>query len=135
MITQYFTFIFCLQSDFASQPYGCQPFQLHHKIEKKSTESPEMEQIGVMTCMQTSNYWCKQLVDDQIINYLEASIQTTSQIISTGAQYVTPDSKIYCEKVKMYRFSSGNWFFSTKFVQLAVAGKRRNTALHLQKRV
>jgi hypothetical protein len=42
--------------------------------------------------------------------------------ISTGAQYVTPDSKIYCEKVKMCRFSSGNWFFCTKFVQLALAG-------------
>jgi hypothetical protein len=24
--------------------------------------------------------------------------------ISTGAQYVTPDNKIYCEKVKMCRF-------------------------------
>jgi hypothetical protein len=34
--------------------------------------------------------------------------------ISTGAQYVTPDSTIYCEKVKMCRFSSGNWFFCTK---------------------
>jgi hypothetical protein len=36
-----------------------------------------------------------------------------------GAQYVTPDSKIYCEKGNMCRFSSGNWFFCTKFVQLA----------------
>jgi hypothetical protein len=33
-----------------------------------------------------------------------------------GAQYVTPDSKIHCEKVKMCRFSSRNWFFCTKFV-------------------
>ncbi len=55
--------------------------------------------------------------------------------ISTGAQYVTPDSKIYCEKVKMWRFSSGNRFFCTKFVQLAVPGKRRNRVMHLQKRV
>jgi hypothetical protein len=39
--------------------------------------------------------------------------------ISTGAQDVTPDSKIYCEKVKRCRFSSENWFFCTKFVQLA----------------
>jgi hypothetical protein len=31
-----------------------------------------------------------------------------SKSISTGAQYVTQDSKIYFEKVKMYRFSSGN---------------------------
>jgi hypothetical protein len=27
----------------------------------------------------------------------------------------------------MCRFSSGNWFFSTKFVQIAVAGKRRTS--------
>ncbi len=52
--------------------------------------------------------------------------------VSTGgAQYVTADSKIYCEKVKMCRFSSGNWFFCTKFVQ---AGKSRNTVVRLQKR-
>ncbi len=30
---------------------------------------------------------------------------------------------------------SGNWFFCTKFVQLPVAGRRRNTVVHLQKRV
>jgi hypothetical protein len=53
--------------------------------------------------------------------------------ISTGAQYVTPVSKIYCEKVKMCRFNLGNWFFCTKFVQLAVAGKSCNTVVHLQK--
>ncbi len=47
---------------------------------------------------------------------------------------MTPDSKIYCEKDKMCRFSSGNWFFCTKFVQLAVAGKRRNTVVHLLKK-
>jgi hypothetical protein len=51
--------------------------------------------------------------------------------ISIGAQHVTPDSKLYCKKVKMRRFSSGNWSFRTKFVQLAVAGKRRNTVVHL----
>jgi len=39
--------------------------------------------------------------------------------ISTGAQYMTPDSKIYRKKSKMCRFSSGNWFFCTKFVLLA----------------
>ncbi len=55
--------------------------------------------------------------------------------ISTGGQYVTPDSKIYCEKVKICRFSRGNWFFCPKYVQLVVAGKRRNIAVHLQKRV
>jgi hypothetical protein len=27
---------------------------------------------------------------------------------STGVQYVTPNKKNYCEKVKMCRFSSGN---------------------------
>jgi len=44
-----------------------------------------------------------------------------------GAQYVTPNSKIYYDKVKMCRFSSGNWFFCTRFVQLAMAGKEHNT--------
>ncbi len=34
-----------------------------------------------------------------------------SQSISTSAQYLTPDNKIYCEKVKMCRFSLENWFF------------------------
>ncbi len=53
--------------------------------------------------------------------------------ISTGVQYVTPDTKIYCGKVKMCQFSSRNWFFCTKFVKLAVAGERRNTVVHLQK--
>jgi hypothetical protein len=55
--------------------------------------------------------------------------------MSTGAQYVTPDNEIYCKKVKMCRFSSGNWFFSTKFVQLTVAVKVCNTVVRLQKRV
>ncbi len=49
-----------------------------------------------------------------------------------GAQYVAP---IYCDKVKMCWFSLGNWFFYTKFVQLAAAGKKHNTVVHLQKRV
>jgi hypothetical protein len=57
------------------------------------------------------------------------------QSISTGAEYVTPDSKIICEKVKMCWFISGTWFFCTTFVQLAMAGKRRNTVVHLHKRV
>jgi hypothetical protein len=38
--------------------------------------------------------------------------------ISTGAEYVTLDSKIYLEKVKMCWFISGNCFFCTKLVQL-----------------
>jgi hypothetical protein len=38
--------------------------------------------------------------------------------ISTGDQYITPDSKIYCEKVKMCRFSSGKWFFCTNLWRL-----------------
>jgi hypothetical protein len=33
---------------------------------------------------------------------------TTTKSISIGAQYVTPYSNIYCEKVKMCPFSSGN---------------------------
>jgi len=52
--------------------------------------------------------------------------------ISNGAQYVTPDSKIYCEQVNMCRFSSRNWFFCIKFVKRAVVGERRNTLVHLQ---
>jgi hypothetical protein len=34
----------------------------------------------------------------------------------------------------MCRFSSGNWFLCTKLAELAVAGKRHNTVVHLQKR-
>ncbi len=34
--------------------------------------------------------------------------------------------------VKMCRFSSENWFFWTKFVQVAVAGKWYDTVVHLQ---
>jgi hypothetical protein len=55
--------------------------------------------------------------------------------ISNGAQSVTAYCNIYCEKVKMCQFSSRNWFFRTKFVQLAEAGKRRSTVKHLPKRV
>jgi hypothetical protein len=51
------------------------------------------------------------------------------------AWYMTPDSKIYYEKVKLCRFSSENWFFCIKFVRVAVSGKRRNKIVHLQKRV
>jgi hypothetical protein len=57
------------------------------------------------------------------------------QRCSVCDQYVTPDSKIYCEKAKMCQFSSGNWFSCTKFVPLSVAGERRNTVVQLQKRV
>jgi hypothetical protein len=64
-----------------------------------------------------------------------AAFKSNGESISTSAQYVTPHSKICCEKVKMCWFSSGNWFFCTKFVQLARAGKRHNTVMHLQKRV
>jgi len=52
-----------------------------------------------------------------------------------GVTNMTPDSKIYCEKVKMCRFSSARFFY-TKIVQLAVAGERRsNIVVHLQRRV
>jgi hypothetical protein len=59
----------------------------------------------------------------------------TTKRISNVAQYVTPDSTIYHEKVKMCWISSRIYFFCTKFMQLAVAGKWRNTVVHLQKRV
>ncbi len=57
--------------------------------------------------------------------------------ITNNAQYVTPYSEIYCDKVKMCcGFSLGIWFSCITFMQLAVAGKRRNTVVvHLQKRV
>jgi len=56
--------------------------------------------------------------------------------ITNNAQYVTPYSEIYCDKVKMCGFSLGNWFFCITFMLLSVAGKRRNTVVvHLQKRV
>jgi hypothetical protein len=60
-------------------------------------------------------------------NWRLSQNEELSKSIFASAQYVTPDSKIYCEKVKMFQSSSGNWFFCTKFVQLAVTGKRRNT--------
>jgi hypothetical protein len=41
---------------------------------------------------------------------------------------------MYCEKIKMCWFSPGNWFFCTKHMQLAVAGKWRNAVVHLQKK-
>jgi hypothetical protein len=61
-------------------------------------------------------------------------IHFTCKSISTAAQYVTSDSEIYCEKVKMCRFSLVKLVFCTKFVQLAVAGKMRNTVMRLQKK-
>jgi hypothetical protein len=62
-------------------------------------------------------------------------VQLIGDTLSTGAQYVTPNTTVYCEQVKICLFSSGNWFFCTKFVQFAVAGKMRNTGMHLQKKV
>ncbi len=55
--------------------------------------------------------------------YTDEKLVSITTSISTGAHYVTPDSKIYCEKVKICQFSSGKWFFCTKFVHLAVASK------------
>jgi hypothetical protein len=54
--------------------------------------------------------------------------------IFTGPQYVTPDNKMYCLKVKMCRFSSRNWFFSTKFVQLAAGAGNGATQLCTSKK-
>ncbi len=64
---------------------------------------------------------------------VEVSLPFQMNLLTVRSQYVTTDSKIYCKKVKMCRFSSRNSFFSTKFVQLAVAGKWRNTVVHLKK--
>jgi hypothetical protein len=70
----------------------------------------------------------------QICTYLR-QVRQSPPVLSLSAQSVTSDSKIYCEKVKMCQFSDINWFFGTKLVQLAVAGKSHNTVVHLQKRV
>ncbi len=70
-----------------------------------------------------------------LIGPCSTPLLTHPQSIFNCAQYVTADSQIYCKKVKMYLFSLRNWFFCTKIVQLAVAGKRRNTVVHLPKRV
>jgi hypothetical protein len=56
-------------------------------------------------------------------------VECKVQGISNDAQNVSPDNKIYCKKVKMCQFSSGNWFFGTKFLQLAVVGKWPNTVV------
>ncbi len=50
--------------------------------------------------------------------------------ISTSAQYVSSESKNLSEKVK-----SAGLAQEIGFVQIAVAGKRRNTVVHLQKRM
>jgi hypothetical protein len=55
--------------------------------------------------------------------------------ISKGARYVTPDSKIYCKKSKCAGLACEIGFVHTKFVELAEAGKRCNTVVHLPKRV
>jgi hypothetical protein len=67
--------------------------------------------------------------------YTKSSTEKSCMSISNSAQYATPDSKVCLKQVKMCRFISGNWFFSTKFTQLVVPGKMRNTVVHLQKRV
>jgi len=63
----------------------------------------------------------------------KGGIHTWWKSISKVPQYVTADGEDYWEKVKMCRFSSENWFFCTKFVKLAMAGKRR-TVVHILKR-
>jgi len=58
-----------------------------------------------------------------------------AEITSRDAQYVSPDSKVYSENVIMCGFSLGNLVFLHQIRQLAVAGKRCNTVVHLHKRV
>jgi hypothetical protein len=53
---------------------------------------------------------------------------------AAGAQYVTPDSIVYCEKVKMCQYSSAKLVFLTKFVHLPMAGKRGNAVVQLKKK-
>ncbi len=90
--------------------------------------------LGQKQLAQRTVYWWNSLplADGQ---HTQGDQPCRCKSISKGAQYVTPERKIYCEKVKMCRFSSGNWFFCTKFVQLAMPGKRHNRVVHLPKRV
>jgi hypothetical protein len=48
---------------------------------------------------------------------------------------VTPDNKIYFKKSKCAGLAHEIGFVHTKFVELAEAGKRCNTVVHLPKRV
>jgi len=70
---------------------------------------------------------------------IKTNLEHGAFILGVGAsnfpQYVAPDIKFCCENVKTCRFSSGNWFSGIKFMQLAMAGKRRDTVVHLSKRV
>jgi len=76
-----------------------------------------------------------------VCNYNEVNLNkklkshTSSKSISNGAQYVTPDTKIYCIKSKCAGLSQEIGFSATNSCSLHVAGKRRHTVVHLQKRV
>jgi hypothetical protein len=60
----------------------------------------------------------------------------TPKSISNGAQYVTPYTvKFIATKAKCAGLAQKIGFSAPTFVQLAAAGKRHNTVVHLQKRV
>jgi len=94
-------------------------------LQKESTQERERKKEGARTKVQASQTAQK--------SQATQGGKGTAKSISNCAQCVTPDGKIYCEKVEMCRFSLGNWLLCTKFVQLAVACRWRNTVLHLQK--
>jgi hypothetical protein len=59
-----------------------------------------------------------------------------SKSISNAAHYVILHSTIGWRKIKMCGFRSGNCFWLSIITQsITVAGKRRSTGVHLQKRV
>ncbi len=71
------------------------------------------------------NKLCKNLTSTQFEGIIITNFSTSFR--------GSPSGSWLREKVKMCQFSSGNWFFFTKFMQLALAGKRHNTVVHLQK--
>jgi len=68
--------------------------------------------------------WCSSLVVSI------ASVRPSPTVLRMWLQTV----KFIAKKSKCARLPQKIWFFCTKFVQLAVAGKWRNTVVHLQKK-
>jgi len=83
---------------------------------------PTKKKLGRLINQKSTSFFCASV---------KHCVRASPPVLSMWLQTV----KFIVKKVKMCRFSSGNWFFCTKFVQLAVAGKRRDTVVHLQRRV
>jgi hypothetical protein len=88
--------------------------------------------VEIARCPWHCGYWCEAFHSQSpCCEWHEIiAFRASPLVLSMWLQTV----KDIVEKVKMCRFSSGNWFFCTKFVHLAVAGERCNTVVHLQKK-